>query len=112
MIDKILLEQKRTLYVPRVFGREMRFFEIHARAELISGTFGILEPVLRQGIVEVSPSEDSLMILPGVAFDADGRRLGYGGGYYDRYLEHVPRLQAFGAGVCMSDCRCASAGSI
>lgn len=95
LIDKILLEQKH-LYVPRVFGREMRFFEIHSRADLISGTFGILEPILRQGIVEVSPSEDSLMILPGVAFDADGRRLGYGGGYYDRYLEHVPGCRRLG----------------
>lgn len=95
LIDKILLDQKH-LYVPRVFGREMCFFEIHSRADLISGNFGILEPVLRQGIEEALPSEDSLMILPGVAFDTEGRRLGYGGGYYDRYLEHVSGCKRIG----------------
>ncbi|RGS80316.1 5-formyltetrahydrofolate cyclo-ligase [Coprococcus sp. AF21-14LB] len=95
LIDQILLDQKH-LYVPRVFGREMCFFEIHSRADLISGNFGILEPVLRQGIEEALPSEDSLMILPGVAFDTEGRRLGYGGGYYDRYLEHVSGCKRIG----------------
>lgn len=61
------------------------------------GAFGILEPA---GDV-VLPEEIDLVLCPGLAFDKKGGRLGYGKGYYDRYLTKV---HAFCAGVCYTEC--------
>lgn len=70
--------------VPRVRGREMEFYEITSMEELEPGYHGILEP--EQSCQKVEATE-GIMLLPGLAFDQQGNRVGYGGGYYDRYLE-------------------------
>lgn len=70
---------------PRVRGREMDFVLFSDLSELKEGAFGILEP---QGS-QVIDTKDTLLIMPGVAFDENCNRIGYGGGFYDRYLaEH------------------------
>lgn len=67
---------------PKVFGDGvMRFY---LGGEMRQGFRGIMEP---QGGEEVTPQAGDLMLLPGLAFGKDGSRLGYGGGYYDRYLD-------------------------
>lgn len=58
--------------------------------ELESGTYGILEPK-KEFIRRVSPELIDLVLVPGVAFDRRGYRIGYGGGYYDRFLPKVKR---------------------
>lgn len=55
--------------------------------QLISGTYGILEPKV-EDTVSVPPSELSAVIVPGSVFDLSGGRYGYGGGYYDRFLQN------------------------
>lgn len=66
---------------PKVFGDGvMRFY---CGGVMEAGFRGILEPI---GGEEVTPQAGDLMLLPGLAFGEDGSRLGYGGGYYDRYL--------------------------
>lgn len=70
--------------VPRVEGREMDFYEIHSMEDLEPGYQGILEPKADCPEVE---AREGFMLLPGLAFDREGNRVGYGGGYYDRYLE-------------------------
>lgn len=61
----------------------MIFYEITSMDDLEPGYFGILEP--KEGLAKAT-GEDGLMIMPGVAFDPFRHRVGYGGGFYDRYL--------------------------
>ena len=70
------------VYVPKVYGQDMEFIEITDYGELTSGNFGILEPVSD----DFEEIEDGLMFMPGIAFDHSRNRIGFGGGYYDRYL--------------------------
>ena len=72
----------RTVVVPRT-KRQMEFVEITESTNFNESSFGILEPA--DGRV-FGPDEIDLMVVPGVAFTQDGKRLGFGGGYYDRYL--------------------------
>ena len=69
-----------------VGGRQVMLSRFHAGKP---GTFGIPEPVSGDPI---SPG-DALMIMPGTAFDRNLSRIGYGGGYYDRYLCENPNIQ-------------------
>lgn len=85
-----MLKDKKRVYVPLVDGREMEFWRIRSLGELTSGAFGILEPDVNKCTGEKDVPEWALMLMPGSAFDLDGNRLGYGGGYYDRYLRRHP----------------------
>ncbi|MBE7009966.1 MAG: 5-formyltetrahydrofolate cyclo-ligase [Ruminococcaceae bacterium] len=66
-------------------------------AKLVPGAFGILEP---DGKIELPAEEQELIIVPGCVFGIDGSRIGYGRGYYDRYLAKCPK--AIKAGFCFS----------
>ena len=83
--------QKR-VFVPKVLGCEMEFFEISGFDDLAPGMKGILEPV-RTSEDNKGSGNRGLMIMPGVAFDRSLHRIGYGGGFYDRYLETHRGLQ-------------------
>lgn len=77
---------------PRVTdGGTMLFYDVEDENRFEKSQFGILEPVDGYEVCENDFCE-SLMIVPGVAFDRNCRRVGYGGGYYDRYLEHCENL--------------------
>lgn len=75
--------------VPRVEGKVMNFYYITSFDELEKSDMGIPEPR------PVNPADDeyALMVMPGVAFDKTMNRIGYGGGYYDRYLEEHTNLK-------------------
>ena len=75
--------------VPKVHGQVMEYYYIENFSQLEEGYFGIREP--REGLT-LAAEEDALMILPGVAFDEALHRVGYGGGFYDRYQEKCPNL--------------------
>ena len=81
-----LLKGKKVLVFPRVSGPELELVSVSDINSLRKGAFGIPEP--SSGEV-VSPQELELAIVPGVAFDRRGYRLGFGKGYYDRVLRHI-----------------------
>ena len=64
----------------------MKFYQIHTFDDLATGTFGILEPVTNECI----SNNEGLMIMPGVVFDINCHRIGYGKGYYDRFIKKLP----------------------
>ena len=75
---------------PRVDGDGiMDYYYINSLDDLDPGSFGIMEPKMDCPICE---DENGLMLMPGVAFDEHCHRVGYGGGYYDRYLEKHPDI--------------------
>lgn len=81
---------------PRVSGKGLEFVEVADRCELGRGAFGILEP---SGSRVVPLGELDLLVVPGVAFDLTGHRLGYGKGYYDRLLHDCGKRGVL-AGFC------------
>lgn len=85
VIEQAFAEGK-TVAAPRVEGREMSFYIFHSMDELVKSPMNILEPCKN----DIPVAEDALMIMPGVAFDQQKNRVGYGGGFYDRYLNGHP----------------------
>ena len=72
-------------------GANMDFVFINKDTEYKSGVYGILEPVSDE-FIDVKGIDGHIeMLIPGLCFDIKGRRIGYGGGYYDRYLTKYPK---------------------
>ena len=94
LLDEWIAEGK-TVYLPKVTGdNTMELRRYSGRDDLQEGAFHILEPV---GVTE-EPSLCYTILVPGVAFDAAGYRLGRGKGYYDRFLDAHPEIHKIG--VC------------
>ena len=94
----------KTVGLPRCIDgtRDMRWFEFDGASSLEKSEFGMEEPQ-PESCREITDAEYSKMrclaIVPGVAFDAHGYRIGYGGGFYDRFLESFTGISV---GLCRS----------
>ncbi|MCQ2969678.1 MAG: 5-formyltetrahydrofolate cyclo-ligase, partial [Clostridium sp.] len=86
-IIKQAISDKKNVYVPKtnIKKKEMIAVKIYSFDELRVDNYGILEPISVDK--ERISSDFDIIVMPGVAFDKEGNRIGYGGGYYDKYLE-------------------------
>jgi len=92
-----LLKTGKTVAFPRVSGREILPIKVFSLKELSPGKFGIPEPPLNyQNRLESA----DVVFVPGLVFDVHGFRVGYGGGFYDRFLRKFKHKAK--VGVCFS----------
>ena len=86
LIEKALKDGKKIL-IPKTYPKGRMDFVVYHPQQLVKTSFGLLEP---QGDLEVvDASQIDLIHVPGLVFTTKGYRIGYGGGYYDRYLKHI-----------------------
>lgn len=86
MLEQALADGKRVA-VPKVYGDEMKFIYMTDLSRVAKGYSGIPEPIA-DGPVADDPT--ALVLMPGLAFDPMGHRIGYGGGFYDKFLAAEP----------------------
>lgn len=94
---KFFLQNKRVA-VPKIENNNMNFYYIKSLEELKSGYFGILEPVSNDLVTDFS---NCACITPGICFDLNGNRIGYGKGFYDKFFNEV---DIYKIGLCYKKC--------
>ncbi len=100
-VQQALADGKRVL-LPRVnrASKHLDLYQVHdLRHDVAPGLWGIREPLVDRCIKEEAPGTVDFILLPGVAFTREGARLGYGGGFYDKLLAHIPQRPTLVAGA-------------
>ena len=86
MLEQALRDGKKVA-VPKCYGDEMKFIYLDDLTKVAKGYAGIPEPIADE---PVARDETALVLMPGLAFDPQGHRIGYGGGFYDKFLSREP----------------------
>lgn len=86
MLEQALRDGKQVA-VPKVYGDEMKFIYLPDLSAVEKGYSGIPEPVADEPVAD---DTEALVLMPGLAFDPQGHRIGYGGGFYDKFLSAEP----------------------
>ena len=86
MLEQALADGKQVA-VPKVYDDEMRFIYLTDLNQVAKGYAGIPEPIADEPVAE---DPTALVLMPGLAFDREGHRIGYGGGFYDKFLAAEP----------------------
>lgn len=86
MLEQALKDGKRVA-VPKVYGDEMKFLYLDDLTQVEKGYAGIPEPIADGPVAD---DDTALVLMPGLAFDPAGHRIGYGGGFYDKFLAAEP----------------------
>ena len=92
-----LLKRKKKVYAPKIIDNDLIFYKVNNIDELKKGKFNIFEPTSKE---LYASSLSSCIIVPGLLFDKSFNRLGYGGGYYDRFLN---AKKIYKIGVCYQE---------
>ena len=80
-------KQSKKVAVPKVYGDIMKFIYLDDLTQVEKSDMGIPEPVADEPVAE---DQTALVLMPGLAFDKEGHRIGYGGGFYDKFLMAEP----------------------
>ena len=86
ILEQALRDGKKVA-LPKCYGPEMRFIYVEDLTRIRKSSCGVPEPL---DDVPIADDETALVLMPGMAFDQSGHRMGYGGGYYDRFLSAQP----------------------
>lgn len=86
MLEQALKDGKKVA-VPKCYGDEMKFIYLDDLTQVAPGYANIPEPIADE---PVAHDETALVLMPGLAFDKEGHRIGYGGGFYDKFLAAEP----------------------
>ena len=97
---KYSLKNSKKVAVPKCEGNDIIFYYINSLEDLEEGKFRILEPKTNQKVTNLT---NSICIVPGVAFDKQNNRIGYGRGFYDRFLENFSGIRI---GLTYKECIC------
>ena len=87
MLEQAIRDGKRVA-VPKVYGEEMKFIYITDFSQVEKGYTGIPEPIADEPVAD---DPHALVLMPGLAFTKTGDRMGYGGGFYDKFLSREPQ---------------------
>ena len=86
MLERALADGKKVA-VPKVYGDTMKFIYLEDMTQVEKGYAGIPEPIANEPVAD---DKEALVLMPGLAFTRNGDRMGYGGGFYDRFLAEEP----------------------
>ena len=102
IFDDAVLRKKKVFFPKSNDDGTMNFYQVVSVKQLESGYKGIKEPVVDERyLYRFLRNEDTLIIVPGVGFDTKGYRVGYGKGFYDRFLQDKRQVTAIG--LCFSN---------
>lgn len=93
-----MLASGKNIAVPKCVGKDMRFISINSLETLVRSSFGVDEPTDGE---EITDFTGTVCIVPALRFDRNGYRLGWGGGFYDRFLANYDGISV---GICYEEC--------
>lgn len=96
-----LYEREKEVYIPYVIKEKkvLGISKLDKDDELVAGVFGIKEPVIKE---DIPVNRMDIIVVPGLLFDKNGYRIGYGGGYYDRLLKTIEE-RIITIGLCFDE---------
>ena len=99
-VKEQLQRKDKRIFAPKVYGMDLQFREVTSISDVEEGYQGILEPreECPEFFSQKIPISECLMILPGTVFDKNCNRVGYGKGFYDRFMQKCPSMVGIGLG--------------